>query len=86
MEKTEWTTQELQEEFEVISFLAPYVEVIRKRDGIKGWLEFTNMPRTYFGFVPDNRRPEQPHSYVVCGKLTAGYDFIYCSHECQRAG
>ena len=86
MEKTEWTTQELQEEFEVIGFLAPSVEVIRKRDRVRGWMEFTHMPRKYFGFVPDNWRPEQPHSCVVCGKLTAGYGFIYCSHECQRAG
>ena len=30
--------------------------------------------------------PKQPHVCVVCGSLTAGYDFIYCSHECQRAG
>jgi hypothetical protein len=46
-----WTTVELQEEFEVIAFLAPFVEVRRKADGIKGVLEFTHEPRLYFNFI-----------------------------------
>ena len=45
------TTDEVREKFEVISFLAPFVMVKRKADGVKGTLEFTHMPRFYFGFV-----------------------------------
>lgn len=47
-----WTTDELREEFEVIGFLAPFVVVRRKNDGVKGTLEFTHNPRVYFNFEP----------------------------------
>jgi hypothetical protein len=50
-----WTTEELQRDFEVIGFMAPYVAVIRKNDGTKGSLMFTHSPRFYFNFVPDTR-------------------------------
>jgi hypothetical protein len=46
-----WTTQEMQEEFEVIGFAAPFVVVRRRSDGQKGTLEFTHMPRVYFGWT-----------------------------------
>lgn len=45
-----WTTAELQEEFEVLSFAAPFVVVKRKSDGALGSLEFTHSPRIYFGW------------------------------------
>lgn len=45
-----WTTTELAEEFEVIGFMAPYVVVRRKADGVKGSLEFQHHPRFYFNF------------------------------------
>ena len=45
-----WDTQQLQEDFEVLGFAAPYVSVRRKSDGTKGLLEFTHSPRVYFGF------------------------------------
>ncbi len=48
-----WTTEELQEEFSVVGFQAPYVVVERKYDGIKGSLEFTHSPRLYFNWVAD---------------------------------
>ena len=48
-----WDTNELQELFTVHSFLAPYVVVTRKSDGVKGTLMFTHMPRFYFSFIPD---------------------------------
>jgi hypothetical protein len=48
-----WTTAELQADFEVLGFAAPFVVVRRRSDGRKGSLEFTHSPRTYFGFVPD---------------------------------
>ena len=51
MDKTEWNTQELQEDFTVSAFLAPFVSVTRKSDGVKGTLEFTHKPRKYFNFV-----------------------------------
>jgi hypothetical protein len=45
-----WDTQELAKDFEVIGFMAPYVVVRRKADGVKGSLEFQNCPRIYFNF------------------------------------
>jgi hypothetical protein len=45
-----WDTQELAQEFEVIGFMAPYVVVRRKVDGVKGSLEFMHNPRFYFNF------------------------------------
>ena len=50
---TVWNTKELQENFEVIGFQAPYVVVKRKSDGVLGSLEFTHMPRFYFNFKRD---------------------------------
>ena len=48
-EKT-WSTTELQRDFEVLGFAAPYVDVRRKSDGARGTLEFTHRPRVYFGW------------------------------------
>ena len=48
-----WTTDELRGAFEVLGFLAPFVVVRRKADGVKGSLEFTHSPRVYFNFQPD---------------------------------
>ncbi len=42
-----WTTAEMQAEFEVLAFLAPFVEVRRKSDGAVGMLQFDGMPRVY---------------------------------------
>jgi hypothetical protein len=50
-----WATQELAEDFEVIGFMAPFVVVRRKADGMKGSLEFQHSPRFYFNFVVDGR-------------------------------
>jgi hypothetical protein len=46
-----WDTTQLQEDFTVTSFLAPYVFVIRKADGKRGTLRFQHHPRLYFDFV-----------------------------------
>lgn len=48
-----WDTEALQRDFVVEGFLAPYVVVRRKSDGVKGTLEFTHNPRVYFDFRPD---------------------------------
>ena len=45
-----WDTRQLQVEFEVKGFLAPYVVVVRKSDNKKGSMEFTHYPRFYFDF------------------------------------
>ena len=45
-----WDTTELQQDFAVTGFLAPYVAVRRKSDGVKGTLQFQHDPRFYFGF------------------------------------
>ena len=48
-----WTTAELQQEFEVLGFMAPYVVVRRRSDRIKGSLKFQHSPRLYFSFQPE---------------------------------
>jgi hypothetical protein len=48
-----WNTEELQRDFTVQSFLAPFVFVTRKSDGAKGSMEFTHSPRFYFNFTED---------------------------------
>lgn len=45
-----WDTQELQRDFEVTGFMAPYVLVRRKSDGRKGSLMFQHSPRVYYSF------------------------------------
>lgn len=49
----EWNTQEVQADFEILGFAAPFVAVRRRADGVKGYLQFTHNPRVYFGFTPD---------------------------------
>lgn len=44
------TTERLQEEYEVLGFLAPYVVVRRRGDGAQGTLMFRDHPRIYFGW------------------------------------
>jgi len=46
-----YDTASLQEHFTVVGFLAPFVVVIRKSDGVKGVLQFKHSPRVYFGFT-----------------------------------
>jgi hypothetical protein len=45
-----WDTQELGRDFEVEGFMAPFVIVKRKADGVKGSLEFQHSPRFYYNF------------------------------------
>lgn len=49
-----WNTKELQENFSVSSFLAPFCFVTRKCDGAKGHVLFNHCPRFYFGFMKDS--------------------------------
>jgi hypothetical protein len=48
-----WDTAELQRDFDVTGFMAPFVVVRRKADGVKGSLEFRHSPRFYFNFLAD---------------------------------
>lgn len=48
-----WDTQELQENFEVLGFMAPLIVVRRRSDGVKGSLYFQHNPRLYYGFQAD---------------------------------
>jgi len=45
-----WDTEELGRDFHVEGFMAPFVVVVRKSDGVKGALQFQHSPRFYFGF------------------------------------
>lgn len=46
-----WDTTQLQQDFEVEGFMAPFVVVKRKSDGKKGSLTFQHSPRFYFDFA-----------------------------------
>jgi hypothetical protein len=48
-----WDTEQLTKDFEVRGFMAPFVVVKRKSDGVVGSLEFQHQPRFYYGFTPD---------------------------------
>jgi hypothetical protein len=48
-----WDTKELQEEFEVVGFFAPYTMVRRRLDGVYGSVMFQHNPRFYFDFKGD---------------------------------
>ncbi len=45
-----WNTEEMCQDFEVMGFMAPYVGVKRKSDGVIGSLEFQGYPRFYFNW------------------------------------
>jgi len=45
-----WNTEELGRDFEVRCFMAPFVVVRRKKDGVDGALLFQHHPRFYFSF------------------------------------
>jgi hypothetical protein len=49
-----WDTDELQRDFEVLGFAAPFVVVRRRSDGVRGSLEFTHSPRVYFSWRSDD--------------------------------
>lgn len=50
-----WTTEDLTRDFSVKGFMAPYVVVSRKSDGVVGSLEFIHKPRFYFNFMEDKK-------------------------------
>lgn len=45
-----WNTEQLQHDFDVRGFAAPFVGVTRKSDGVGGTLLFQHRPRLYFRF------------------------------------
>lgn len=53
-----WTTDEMQKDFTVHGFGHGFCFVTRKSDNVEGSLDFTHMPRFYFGFCPS--KVEQP--------------------------
>ena len=52
---TVWDTEELQKDFEVLGFCAPFCIVLRKKDDCFGWVLFQHSPRFYFGFEAGER-------------------------------
>lgn len=52
-----WDTAELGRDFEVAGFLAPFVVVRRRSDGVLGSLEFQHSPRYFFNFEPAMPEP-----------------------------
>lgn len=47
-----WDTGELQQDYSVEGFGAPFIVVTRKSDGVRGSLMFQHNPRYYFNFAP----------------------------------
>jgi hypothetical protein len=45
-----WDSDQLQQEFQVLGFMAPYCVVLRKSDGVRGSVKFQHTPRYYFSF------------------------------------
>lgn len=45
-----WSTDEMTKNFDALGFMAPYIVVRRKADGVRGSLEFRHSPRFYFNF------------------------------------
>jgi hypothetical protein len=43
-----WDPEELKRDFEVLGYMAPFVVVRRRSDGITGSLKFPHEPRRYF--------------------------------------
>jgi len=52
-EPVKYDPAQLQEHFTVHGFLAPFVTVTRKADGVKGVMMFSHNPRFYFDFTPE---------------------------------
>lgn len=48
-----WDTSELQDDFQVLGFMAPFVVAQRRTDGVRGSLTFQANPRLYHSFVPE---------------------------------
>ncbi len=48
-----WDTSEMERDFTVLGFMAPYIVVERKEDNKKGSLQFQHRPRFYFNFKLD---------------------------------
>lgn len=46
-----WDTSQMQDDFEALSFAAPFIVVRRRADGARGTLTFQHSPRFYFDFV-----------------------------------
>lgn len=53
-----WNTKELQQDFDVKSFMAPFVVVERKSDRAIGSLKFQHSPRFYYEFEETSRTQE----------------------------
>jgi hypothetical protein len=49
-----WDTDEMTNEFSALGFMAPFIVVQRKSDGVKGTLTFQHMPRFYYDFREDS--------------------------------
>lgn len=48
-----WNTSEMQNDFQALGFMAPFIFVQRRADGVKGTLLFQHSPRFYWGFQPE---------------------------------
>lgn len=48
-----WDTSEMQADFDALGFLAPFIVVRRRSDGVRGSLTFQRSPRLYYSFQPE---------------------------------
>jgi hypothetical protein len=66
-----WDTTKLQEDFEVLGFLAPHIACKRKSDGVKGSMEFQTNPRLYYDFQRSDGKEETKTIGEVLGLKNA---------------
>ena len=60
-----WDVDEFRREFEAVGFMAPYVVVRRRRDGVTGSLMFQYYPRFYFCWWEDRGDRDKPRENVA---------------------
>lgn len=57
-----WNVHELQKDFHVLGFLAPYIACERKSDKVIGSMEFQHHPRFYFNFQRADGKFDSPRT------------------------
>jgi hypothetical protein len=79
-----WDTSELQNDYQVLGFMAPFVVVRRRSDGIKGSLMFQHSPRLCEGSaVRSHNRPRVCREPCAWPKWAELRRFGRCRRRCR---
>ena len=55
-----WNTDEVQKDYEILGFKAPFIVCVRKSDNVKGSMEFQHNPRFFFDFKRADGKSDNP--------------------------